>query len=72
MCFEGNDKKSRQLLGRKVHLPDKVLAMPMAVMKLQTSYETDQIKSNQMWIYIAHCQKIFNALMNQTVLDYLF
>jgi len=22
-----------------------------------------QIKSNQMWIYIAHCQKISNALI---------
>jgi len=24
--------------------------------------KSNQIKSNQMWIYIAHCQKISNAL----------
>jgi len=28
-----------------------------------TRTNTDQIKSNQMWIYIAHCQKISNDML---------
>ena len=30
---------------------------------MPTTQRSNQIKSNQMWIYIAHCQTISNALM---------
>jgi len=30
-------------------------------------HSSPQIKSNQMWIYIAHCQKISKVKISQTV-----